>query len=96
MGLDADSVMMLRDVVDHHPVNAILSGHAHRMIVGRLADTPVVVAPSTAYEFGPLVDGRQTSRMADPQFLQHSWNSDGSGFLTMLETVSNQPWRTPD
>lgn len=93
MRLDDPSLEALGSVISCHEVHAVIGGHAHVPLVGSFAGTTAIVAPSTAYEFGDRVDGRPTYREGPLQYFEHSWNDDGSGFLSRLVTVSDEVWR---
>lgn len=93
MRLDDESISRFRSVVARRRITAILSGHAHVPIFATFEGVGVVVAPSTAYEFGDKsADGPQY-RVGNPQYVEHSWNSDGTGFLSRVVTVSARPWQ---
>lgn len=93
MRLDEPSLKALGSVISRHAVHAVIGGHAHVPLVGSFAGTTAIVAPSTAYEFGDRVDGRATYREGPLRYFEHSWNDDGSGFLSRLVTVSDEAWQ---
>lgn len=92
MRLDDPSLEALGAVIARHEVHAVIGGHAHVPLVGSFAGTTAIVGPSTAYEFGDRLDGRPMYREGPLQYFEHSWNDDGSGFLSRLVTVSDEVW----
>jgi 3',5'-cyclic AMP phosphodiesterase CpdA len=67
----------LAGVVARHPqVVAVLAGHVHRTIVGRIGQVVAMTAPSTAHQI-PLdltPDGPETFVFEPPGFLLHEWD----------------------
>jgi len=91
--LDEDSVRRLASVVARHEVYAVSAGHAHMSCFAAFAGTQGMIAPSCAYEFG-MVDGKFSYQLGEPQYLEHSWSTDGSNYLTRVVTVEPWLWRT--
>lgn len=87
--LDDDSIEGLGRVVSaHRNVLAVVSGHAHMTYTAPFAGTLACVCPSVAYEFS--FRGRDLMyRPGLPQYMEYSWNPDGSGFLAKVVTVSD-------
>ncbi|MFZ9844024.1 MAG: metallophosphoesterase [Ilumatobacteraceae bacterium] len=91
--LDDDSVQRLTDVVERHEVFAVSAGHAHMSCFAAFAGTQGMIAPSCAYEFG-IVDGAFSYQLGEPQYLEHSWSTDGSNYLARVVTVEPALWRS--
>lgn len=87
--LDDASIEGLEKVVSGHGcVLAVVSGHAHMTYTAPFAGTLACVCPSVAYEFS--FRGRDLMyRPGPPQYMEYSWNHDGSGFLAKVVTVSD-------
>jgi len=87
--LDDASIDGLAAVVSAHSnVLAVVSGHAHMTYSAPFAGTLACVCPSVAYEFS--FRGRDLMyRPGLPQYMEYSWNPDGSGFLAKVVTVSD-------
>ncbi|MBU6226327.1 MAG: metallophosphoesterase [Acidobacteria bacterium] len=90
--LDHESIARLRSVVAGKCVHAVVSGHAHMTVFAEFAGTRAIICPSSAYEFG-FDDGRFRYQLGEAQYLEHSWNADGTGFLTKVVTVAPELWR---
>ena len=96
--LDDASIVGLREVIatalqGGARIHAMVSGHAHMTCFAEFAGVKVIVAPSSAYEFG-LVDGVFCYQLGEPQYMEYSWGSDGSDFLARVVTVDDSLWRT--
>jgi len=87
--LDDDSIDGLEATISRHGnVLAVVSGHAHMTYSAPFAGTLACVCPSVAYEFS--FRGRDLLyRPGLPQYMEYSWNPDGSGFLAKVVTVSD-------
>jgi len=88
--LDDGSIEGLEAVVSgHRNVLAVVSGHAHMTYSAPFAGTLACVCPSVAYEFS--FRGRDLMyRPGLAQYMEYSWNNDGSGFLAKVITVSDE------
>ena len=85
---DASIEGLARVVSAHSNVLAVVSGHAHMTYSAPFAGTLACVCPSVAYEFS--FRGRDLMyRPGLPQYMEYSWNPDGSGFLAKVVTVSD-------
>lgn len=86
--IDDDSVERLREVVARHDnVLTVVGGHAHMPMATAFAGTIAQAAPSVAYEFDFW--GRNLMyRPGNPQYMLHTWATDGVGFHTRLITVA--------
>lgn len=91
--LDNESIARLKVAVAGRRVHAVVSGHAHMTVFAEFAGTRAIVCPSSAYEFG-FEGGRFSYQLGEAQYLEHSWNTDGTGFLTRVVTVAPELWRT--
>lgn len=96
--LDDESRDGLRIVVDSARrrgarIHALVSGHAHMTCFAEFAGAKVIIAPSTAYEFG-LVNGKFSYQLGEAQYMEYSWSESGEDFLARVITVDDSLWRT--
>ncbi len=76
-------------------VAGLWCGHVHRMIHGRLAGAPVVIAPSVAHQvrFDLTPDGPSALVLEPPAFVMHRW--DGASFTSQMVFVDSYPGPFP-
>ncbi len=64
----------------HRQVVRIVCGHHHRVVVGQVAHTPVIVAPSTSWVYGLAAHESQPiapKTNEQPGWMLHSWTNVG-------------------
>lgn len=67
-------------IARHRQVVRVICGHHHRAVVGQVAHTPVIVAPSTSWSYGLAThDGQPIAPKTSerPGWMLHIWTSDG-------------------
>ena len=90
-----DGTDRLADIVATHPPSAILAGHIHRTILGRLGTVPVVVAPSAAHAVTLDLDQQAggTFTMEPPGVLLHDIGVHG--LRTHISPIGTHPGPYP-
>lgn len=87
-----------RTIVAQHAndIVAIVCGHAHRMIVGRIAGVPILLTPACSFPFQLDLGEKPSLNFVQepPQFLVHSW-SDAAGYVAHAAFVDAFPGPFP-
>lgn len=84
----ADLARVLRD---HPQVEAVVAGHIHRKISGRLARSAVCTCPSTSHQIGLELGDEQRLRIVlePPACLLHVWFGPDHGLASHLSYVGD-------
>jgi len=92
-GLDAFRAIVAQHTND---IVAIVCGHAHRMIVGRVSSVPILLAPACSFPFELDLGEKPSLNFVQepPQFLVHSW-SEAAGYVAHAAFVDAFPGPFP-